>query len=99
MLSSSRLRFIREIIARYRHPFAVGVKRDPVTRSATCIPLRIIPPIEQTKERLLVSKQLTTFARPGRPRSYQVTSDLFLIFRRRHQGGPARFQKTTAAYR
>lgn len=52
--------------------FRGNLKHDILaTRSATCIS-SVIPSIEQTKERLLIGKQLTTVSCRGR--SYQVTS-------------------------
>ena len=56
------------LMARYRHPLAVDVKRDPADNTIGHLYSHaafIILSIEQTKERLLVSKQLTTFARRG----------------------------------
>jgi len=67
-------------MARYRHPLTVDVKRDPTDNTIGHLysyGAFIILPIEQTKERLLVSKQLTTFARRSCPRSYQISLRTF----------------------
>lgn len=56
--------------------FAVTRNTILVTQSATCIPSDIIP-IEQTKERLLIDKQLTAVSRRGR--CYQVTLTFLIL--------------------
>lgn len=74
-------------MARYRYPLAVSAKRDPAGNIIGHLYSHaafIIPPIEQTKERLVVTRQQTVNdVRSTRlPAFVSGYSGPFLIFRR-----------------